>query len=95
MDPGEIVMRLHANWGHASAQQLKRGSAGSGGDNMHLLTCVDVVLEQCEVRMASAKTPDVPIAGASTPSMIPEKFQADLLFLGANVALRAAAVFSR
>ena len=43
--PKKIVMRLHVDWGHASAKQLKRVSAESGGGNMHLLTCADEVLQ--------------------------------------------------
>ena len=57
-------MKLHANWGHASAQQLKRALVDSDENNMHLLTCADEVLEEFEVRRAFDKAPYVPIAGA-------------------------------
>ena len=42
-------MKLHVNWGHASAQQLARALVDSAGNNAHLLTRVDEVLAQCEV----------------------------------------------
>ena len=32
-DAGEIIAKLHENWGHASAQLLKRVSADSGGES--------------------------------------------------------------
>ena len=63
--PNQIVMRLHANWGHA-----KRAPADSDVDNMHLLTCVDEVSDQCG---AFGKAPHVRIAGASSASMFNEK----------------------
>ena len=34
-DPGEIVMRLRANWGRGSAQQSKRVLVDSDGSNTH------------------------------------------------------------
>ena len=48
-EPRKIIMKLHVNRGLASAQQLRRALLDSVGRNMHLLTCVSEVLEQCEV----------------------------------------------
>ena len=45
LGPKKIIMTLHVNWGRASSRQLRRVSAGSDGDNVHLLTCVDYVPE--------------------------------------------------
>ena len=42
-DPKKIAIKLHVNWGHASAQQLIRVLVQSEGNRMHLLTCVDEV----------------------------------------------------
>ena len=65
--PKEIVMKLHAIWGHASAQQLKRGFGG-------------LVFEQCEGCRPFNKAPQAPVAGTSTAAMLNEKLQVDLLF---------------
>ena len=35
-DPKKISMKLHANWGHASATQLRRELVDSGGGVPHL-----------------------------------------------------------
>ena len=59
-------MKLHVNWGHASAQQLGRVLADPVGGNLHLPSCVGEVLEQREVCRAFDKAPHDPIAGAST-----------------------------
>lgn len=60
-------MNLHVNWGHASAQRLKPVVAVLVGGNMHLLTCVNEDLGQCEVRRASEKATRVPIARLPRP----------------------------
>ena len=60
---------------------------------MHVLTCVGEVLERCEVCRACAKAPHVPVAGASTASMIKGKSQVDLPSLDDVVALHAMGVF--
>ena len=81
-------MKLHVNWGHASAQQLRRVSADSEDGNPRLVNFVGDVREHCETCRASGKAPHVPLAGTSTASMLNEKAQADLLFLGDIIALR-------
>ena len=55
-------------WGHASAQQLRRVLVDAGGDNMHLLTCVDEVSGQCEVCWTFDEAPHVPTAGNAAVS---------------------------
>ena len=88
-------MKLHVNWGHASAQQLKRVLADSVWNNMDLVGCVDEVMAQCEGRQASDKAPHVPEAGTSTVAMFNGKLQADLLFLDDVIALRFIDVLSK
>ena len=46
-DPKKIIMKLHANWGHASANQLKRILVDSDSGMSHLVARVDSVLETC------------------------------------------------
>ena len=45
-DPKEIDRRLRANWGHASAQQLKRTMAGADGKAGGLIPLVDEVARE-------------------------------------------------
>ena len=80
-DPKKIIMKSHANWGRASAQQIKRIPAYSELDNSHLPQHVDEVLGHCDVRRAFGA------AGTSAISISNEKLQVDLLFLGEIVAL--------
>ena len=68
MDPKKIIMKLRANWGHASASQLKRILVDSDGGMSHLVAHVDSVLETCEVCRAFDKAPHLPIAGTSSVS---------------------------
>ena len=79
-------MKLRVNWGRASAKQLRRVLVDSDGDNAHLLTCVDEVMEHWEVRRAFAKAPHTPAAGTSTVAMFNEKPQVDLPFAGDIIA---------
>ena len=72
-------MKLHVNWRHASAQQLKRASADPSGGDMHSLTCADEVSDQREVCRAFKEAPHVPIAKASAVATSNEKSQVDLL----------------
>ena len=46
MDPENLVVKLHVNWGHASAQRFTRVLVDSEGNKMHLITCIDEVLGQ-------------------------------------------------
>ena len=86
--PKKIAMKLHANWGHAPAQQLKRALVDSEGNNMHLLTCVDEELARCEVCQAFEKAPHAPAAGASTVAVSKGKLQVDCLLSDGIIALR-------
>ena len=63
--------------------------------NLHLLTCVDEVLEQCEVRRAFGKAPRAPFAGAATVAMFNENLHVDLLSSDDIVAMQAMDVFSK
>ena len=62
---------------------------------MHLLTCADEVMAQCEVCRACDKAPHVPADGTSTVAMFNEKLQVDLLSLDDSIALQIAEVFSK
>ena len=62
-DPRKASMKLRANWGHASAHQLKRALMDSEGDNSRLANYVDEVLEHCETFRAFDKARQFPIAG--------------------------------
>ena len=94
-DPKKIIMKLHANWGHASANQLKRILVDSDSGMSHLVAHVDSVLENCEVCRAFDKAPHLPIAGTSSVSCFNERVQVDLLFLDDIIAARAMDVFSK
>ena len=85
-EPKEIIMRLHANWGPASAQQLKRVLADSVGGNLHFANCENRVAEQCDDRRSFDTAPRAPSKGTSTVSMFNEKLQDDLWFLGDLIA---------
>ena len=65
-DPKKIIMKLHANWGHASATQLKRVLVDSDDGMSHLVYHVDKVLETRGVCRAFDKAPRIPIAGTAT-----------------------------
>ena len=86
-DTEKIVGKLHVNWGHASAQHLKRVSVDSARNNMHPITCVDEVPAQRDVCQAFGKAQHVPAAGTSTVAMFNGKLQADLPSFGDIVAL--------
>ena len=83
-DPKKIIMKSPANWGRASAQQIKRILADSELDNSRLPQHVDEVLGHCDARRAFGRAPHVLTAGTSAISIFNEKLQLDLLFLGRN-----------
>ena len=78
-DPAKIVVKLHVIWDHVSAQQLRR-VLESDGDNLHLLTCVDEVLEQRDVCRAFDRAPNAPVARTPAVALSDENLQADLPF---------------
>ena len=88
-------MELHVNWGHASAQQLKQEFMDLDGNNAHLLTRVDGVLAQREVRQAFGKAPQIPVAEASTAAAFNKKLQVDVLPWGDVIASHVMDVFPK
>ena len=68
------------NWGHASAQQLRRVLADSDAGNMRLADGVAAVLEQRGVHRSFDTAPHLPFAGRPTFYMFNEKLQVYLLF---------------
>ena len=83
------------NWGHASAQQLKRTMVEADGRAGSLVQYVDEVVRNCEVCRAFDMAPSIPIAGTSTVSAFNEKLQIDLLFLDEHIVLHVLDIFSR
>ena len=83
------IMKLHVNWGRASASQLKRILVDSEGGNSYSVNFVDDVGENCDVRKAFEKAPYVPIAGATAVSMFNEKVQVGPQFSDDLIALHA------
>ena len=93
-DPEKIAMKLHVNWGHASAQQLKRALVDSAENSMHLFTCVDAAVARCEVCQAFEEAPHAPAAGTPNAAVLNEKLQGGLLLLEDIITLRVLDVFS-
>ena len=94
-DPNMFIMSLHTNWGHASANQLKRFLVDSDDGMSHLVAHVDGVLENCEVCRAFDEAPHPQIAGTSYVSCFNEKVQMDLLILDDVIVVHAMDVFSK
>ena len=90
-----MITKLHINWGHASATQIKRVLVDAEGGAQSLIQHVDGVASQCDACTALAKAPHIPISGTSTVSMFNERFQMDLLFLEGIIALHIMDVFSK
>ena len=65
-------MKLHVNWGHVSAQQLKQVLADSDRGNVNLVNYADKVLEQRAVCRAFDDAPRASISGTLTASMFHE-----------------------
>ena len=72
-DPNTLIMKLHINWGHASATQIKRVLVDAEGDTQSLLQHVGEVASQCDNCKAFEKAPHIPIAGTSSVSMFNER----------------------
>ena len=94
-DPKKIIMKLHVNWGHASATQLKRVLVDSEGGDSHLANYVDEASENCDVCRAFDKAPHVPIAGAPAVPMFREKARVDLPCLGDLIVLHPMDAFPK
>ena len=68
------------NWGHASAQQLKRATAEAEGEAGGLIPSVDDVVRECEICRGFDVAPAIPVAGASSVASFNEQLRVDLLF---------------
>ena len=88
-DTEKIIMELSADWGHASAQRLKRVLVDSDGGDMRVANFVDGLLGRCLVCRAFDNAPRIPIAATSAMSISDEKMRVDHLFPGDIIALRA------
>ena len=88
-------MKLHVNWGHASAQQLKSVLMDAGGGAQKQLGRVDELVQQCEVCRASDRIPHLPTAGTPSALSFNEKFPVDLLFLVDTIVLHAMDTYSQ
>ena len=93
-DPKRVMTKLHVNWGHASARQIRRELVDSGKDNLHLLHHVGQELVRCEVCRAFGRSSHVPGAGTSTASTSTAKLQVGLSRSGEIIAPRVMDVFS-
>ena len=94
-DPNKIFTKSRENWGHASAQQIKRVSVESEGGNLHLSHHVGEELEDCDLRQAVDRAPHVPTDGTSLAFMFNEKLRFGPLFLGCIIALHVMDVSSK
>ena len=65
LGPTQIITKLHANWGHASAKQLGQAPVDPDGGNVHLANYVGEVLEQRELCRTFDRAPHAPINGLS------------------------------
>ena len=72
-DPKEIARRLHANWGHAPAGQLKRAVAEAEGKAGGLFPLVEDVVRECEIRRTLDVAPAIAVAGAASAPPCNEK----------------------
>ena len=88
------IMKLHINWGHASAKQIKRVLLVAEGDTQSLTQHLDDVVSQRDACKAFEKAPHIPISGTSSVSMRNERLHMDLLVLGYIIALHIMDVFS-
>ena len=93
--PKDNIMKLHANWGHAPAQQLNGVLVDSDRELMGSINVAEESPQQREVCCAYDKAPRRPIAGASRASSFSEKPHADLLFSEDAIASRAMDMYSK
>ena len=92
-DPNQILAKLHVNWGHVSAQQLRRASVDSVGGNTHSVNSLGEALEQGGARRALDTAPRLRVAGISTAPVFNEDLQVEFASLGDIVALRVMGAF--
>ena len=72
-----IVKKLHVNWEHASASQLKRVLTNAGGVETTVLKAAGTVVDERDVRAAFGAAPRHPAAGTSLVSAFNGEAQAD------------------
>ena len=94
-DPAEIPRKLHANWGRASPQHLKRTLAEADGEAVSLILFADDVVRRCDVCRVLHVAPSIPASSFSSVASISEKVQRNLLFLDDFIVLRALDLLSR
>ena len=93
--PKTIIMKLHINWGRASATQITRVLVDTDGDTQPPIRHAGDVVSQRDTCKASEKAPHIPISGTSSVSMFSDRLQMDLLFLDVIITLRIMDVFSK
>ena len=64
-DPKIIIMKLHINWGHASAARIKRVLVDAEGDTQSPIQHVDDAVSLRDTCKAFEKAPHGPISGTS------------------------------
>ena len=81
-DPNKVITKLHINWGHVSATQIKRVLVDAEGGAQCLMQHVDEVASQRDTCKAFEKAPHIPISGTSTVSTFDGRLHTGLLFFG-------------
>ena len=94
-DARSIVRELHSNWGHASAQQLRRILVDAHRASEPAPDVTGEAVTQCDMRQASDKAPRLLAAGATLVSATDENAQDGLPPLGNVIALRAMDLYSK
>ena len=94
-DPNKSFTGAHVNWGRASAHQMKRVSADSDWESMHMVNFADDVSAQFELCRVSDEVPHFPISGTWTAPASSGKCRMDLPFRDDGIALRAIDIFSK
>ena len=69
------VRKLHLNWGHASAYQLRRILAAGGSVSKAVLDAANDAVNHCEIHPASEEAPHSFIAGADLESAFSQEVQ--------------------
>ena len=84
-----VVRKLHVDWGHGSARQLKRSLLEAGGTKKRPLELAGEVVGRCETWQAFDAATHLPVAGTWAAFSRDGEIQVDLSFLGDVIALRA------
>ena len=94
-DARNIARKIHLNWGHSSAQRLRRILADACSASKPAPAAAGEEVNQCDFRQAFVRAPHLAVAGTPLVSASNEKVQGDLLFLYGVVTLRAMGLFSK